>query len=164
MSAHFGSISSGTMLSRDLISAFACVLRELASKTALPPYDGSRDHIELCDECDLWIDIEDDQAWVDYEKHEELGGQLLEELFDALDSYAPDYGYFGAHPDDGADYGFWLHDDWQQMAEDSDALFVEDTSEVPDDYTGEVVHINDHGNCTLYAADNGVLTEVWSMV
>lgn len=32
---------------------------------------------------------------------------LLDELFDMLDSIAPDGYYFGAHIGDGADYGWW---------------------------------------------------------
>lgn len=45
-----------------------------------------------------------------------------------------------------------------------DGLKVTDTSEVPNDYSGEVIHVNDHGNMTLYAAESGKLTEIWGIV
>jgi hypothetical protein len=35
---------------------------------------------------------------------------LLESLFDTLDNYSPEGYYFGAHPGDGSDYGFWEMD------------------------------------------------------
>ena len=140
--AEFGSISSGTMRHEDLIPEFTWTLRSLCPDTG--------EHAELCDEADALEDYDSEQA-----------GFVLDDLFTALEEYAPPYGYFGSHPGDGADFGFWLSDD--ALAE-SDALRVSDTNEVPADYTGEVLHTNDHGNLTLYAADRGTLTEVWALV
>lgn len=45
-----------------------------------------------------------------------------------------------------------------------DGLVVSDTSEVPSNFSGEVLHINDHGNATLYGARLGKLVEVASCV
>lgn len=52
----------------------------------------------------------------------------------------------------------------QTDARDKEILAVTDLSQVPDDYTGTVWETNNHGNQTLYSADNGVLTEVWAVV
>ena len=38
-------------------------------------------------------------------------GYDLEFLTDALDAYAPQGCYFGAHPGDGSDFGFWKTED-----------------------------------------------------
>jgi hypothetical protein len=86
----------------------------------------------------------------------------LEELFDLLDEYAAPYFYFGAHPGDGSDYGFWLREDFDQ---DFEGLKVDDLSDVPSVYHGEVLVVNDHGNMTLYnRGRNGRLTEIWGIV
>jgi hypothetical protein len=34
----------------------------------------------------------------------------------------------------------------------------------PDDYTGEWLHVSDHGNATLYVRENGKDREVWAVV
>lgn len=41
---------------------------------------------------------------------------------------------------------------------------VSDTSEIPADYRGEVLHINDHGNVTLYVKSARKLKEIASRV
>jgi len=153
MTYDFGSISSGTMRPEDLIPAFADELRAQVEAAAPHPGAMNPDHVKLCDEADSIEDYASEDA-----------DCVLEELFDALSEYAPPYGYFGAHLSDGADYGFWLQEDFQQAMRDDDVLEVTDTSEVPADYSGEVLHVNDHGNATFYAATHGKLREVWSIV
>ena len=143
--AGFGSISSGTMRPEDLIPEFAYTLREL--RGALPR--------------DLYNDIRKcEAAWARGETYE-FEDDMMETLFDALGEYAPPYAYFGTNPGDGADYGFWLS---ESMEQDFDGLKVSDTSEVPKHYTGEVLHVNDHGNITLYTCRKGKLREVWALV
>ncbi len=95
-----GSISSGTMLERDLIPCFCELLDGLTS--LMDDGDDLRARAT-----DLWEDI--------------AGG-------------------------DGACYGFWICEDVQELVKESDGLVVSDLSEVPDEFNGEVLHINDHGN------------------
>lgn len=84
----YGTVSHGTMRKEDLIPAFVETLHAL---------DTNEEHTDLIAEaCDLDHDYDSEQA--DY---------ILDDLFDALDALAPDGYYFGAHPGDGADYGFW---------------------------------------------------------
>jgi len=99
---------------------------------------------------------EDDAYWQD-----EVVQFDLEALFTILDNHSLPYFYFGAHSGDGADYGWWLS---ESMREQFDGLVVSDTSEVPRGYSGEVLHVNDYGNMTLYAANRGRLHEVWGVV
>lgn len=50
------------------------------------------------------------------------------------------------------------------LSDSFDGLKVEDTSEIPADYRGEVLHINDHGNVTLYLKTARKLKELASCV
>lgn len=144
-----GSVSSGTKREEDLIPAFLDALEQLNPERAEQIKREWTDTIAHCDE----------------EAYFEDASTLLNEcLFDALNCEAPPYFYFGSHPGDGCDYGFWLVEDLNQQVLDNGGLVVANTSLVPDDWTGEVLHVNDHGNATLYTADNGKLTEVWSVV
>ena len=170
-----GSVSHATMRPEDLIPAFVdCVQSIIDDLQTSAPRD-----FETCEETkrevarltDTLADIEsriyrsDDDGGeerADYWDSDDANYDL-ETLFDLLNEYAPPYCYFGAHPGDGSDYGFWPAEDVEREVQDNDGLVVDDTSEVPSDYSGEVLHINDHGNATLYSAHNGELTEIWSI-
>ena len=88
-----GTIIHGTLLPEHLIPAFL-------------PY--APDSAELAGE---WEDLaavpEADRGHRWYEHV----GVLMDDLFDALEQVARDHGmWFGSHPGDGADFGFWKDD------------------------------------------------------
>jgi hypothetical protein len=113
-----------------------------------------------CPRCD---EIEARMENEDYFETEEASYDV-EALFDSLNEYAPAFCYFGSHPGDGSDYGFWVCEDFEQMILDEGGIKVSDTGEIPDGFDGYVMQISDHGNCTLYYSQDGKNEEVWSIV
>ena len=89
-----GSVSWGTMRPEDLIPKFLDKLEHL---------DKDR-HDEIVGN---YISI----GWPGSHDRLDMSDYLLEELFDALNEHAPDGHYFGSHPGDGSDYGFWPFED-----------------------------------------------------
>lgn len=142
--ATIGSVSSGTMRTEDLIPEFAWHLRQLVE---------GDEHAGLLKEAAEWGDDADTD-----------GDDILSELFDALDEASPPYCYFGARPGDGSDYGWWVEEELFDDRHYFDGLRVGDLSDLPDDYEGEVLVVNDRGNAALYVAAKGELREVWSVV
>lgn len=155
--ASLGSISSGTMRPEDLIPEFSGLLERLYAAS------GSDYHaptVDLIESADAWSGADEDSQ--DMEEADEL----LSELFDALEAYAPPFCYFGAHEGDGADYGFWLsQDSLQDAIADGEVLQVdlarEDRPEVLDDEVQYILEVSDHGNMELYTRDG---QSVWGIV
>ena len=106
MKAQLGSISTGTMRYHDLIPVFAGELERL---------DNEGKYVGLIDRCNALTD--EDYESNDIDTIEEIG-DLSENLFDALDSFAPPYAYFGSHEGDGSDYGFWIS--WDAQAQETE--------------------------------------------
>ena len=86
-----GTVSHGTLRAEDLIPAFIAAL----------PDDGNTAALRAEAAQFTAADYESGIA-VDF---------LHEVLFDALDAHAPDGCYFGAHPGDGSDFGYWPVED-----------------------------------------------------
>lgn len=88
---NLGSVSHGTLRKEDLIPRFSEVLKECVFMNDLPLEDFN----DLIHEANT-VDFTSDRA-----------DSILEELFDALNEFAPDNAIFGAHEGDGSDFGFW---------------------------------------------------------
>ena len=93
-----GTVSHGTMRPQDLIPAFLDILRDVDGAAheqyMLMPFGPVPSHV---------MDEGDDSEW--WQSEDALW--ILQDLFDALDAASPEGFYFGAHPGDGSDYGFW---------------------------------------------------------
>ena len=135
--ASIGSISHGTIRLEDLIPTFAWELKYMADPT-------DAHAAALVAEADKLEDYESADA-----------SDLLGELFDALNEYAPPYCEFCANEGDGSDYGFWPV--WEALEELPRVEDSDGAKEIGEDCRA----INDHGNVTLYAGDGSV---IWDCV
>lgn len=92
-----GTVSHGTLREEDLIPAFLDALAGLG-----------------CQDADV-AEIRRRVEGGDYDfTSEDAIWDLNDVLFDRLNDHAPEGHYFGAHPGDGSDFGFWENeeDDW----------------------------------------------------
>ena len=94
------SVIQATMRPQDLIPAFLEVIKNT------PEYDqimiSNSPIVSLI--CDPTVE---DEKW----NNEDVSYFLHEQLWDVLNSYAPDGYYFGSHIGDGSDYGYWKNEE-----------------------------------------------------
>ena len=101
----FGVISEGTLNPDDLAVAFC------------KHEDDIQDYFATSIDADIRIHL--DKLRKDVSELRLYGGlmgyetkaDLIDEIMDSLDLLSPEDYYFGAHPDDGACYGYWRFDD-----------------------------------------------------
>lgn len=181
-----GSVSHGTLCAEDLIPTFLDTLGTLGGESAVSA--ACRDAVfpsHMESECRVGADgYYHGYTWSDAESPETCAylesddaADDIRQLIDALDALAPAYVYFGTHEGDASDYGYWPS--WDSIESDSitvaeyrkdpegstwGILRVSDLSEVPSDYSGTVLLVNDHGNATCYVVTAGMYSELWSCV
>lgn len=96
------SISHGTLRIQDLLPAFLDAVAECA------PAHYEQIMAQLPSFIPAYVEDEgDESAWWDSEEAQ----WRLEELTGILDEHVPEGCYFGAHPGDGSDFGFWTIDE-----------------------------------------------------
>lgn len=88
-----GSVSHGTLREKDLIEAFTDALEALLERNP--------DHLYRANMMALMLRAEAAQPETD------VIAEVIADLMDALEEFAPPNCYFGAHEGDGSDFGFW---------------------------------------------------------
>ena len=94
-----GSLIHGTMRYCDLVPVFLRALRDTLE------YKQFMLECKRVKKLRVVIEVkasEWDERWSSREMN-----YLVEDLIDTLDKYTPDGYYFGCHPGDGSDYGYW---------------------------------------------------------
>lgn len=103
LATYGGTVSHGTMRAADLLDVLPDVLGTIDAER------GARLRSAYEDAFSLHGLIQSGHA-----EATDTGSELLDEAvrtcFDLLDEVAPSGHYFGAHPGDGSDYGFWAVD------------------------------------------------------
>ena len=85
-----GTVISGTLRPQDLLPAFANTLMQFDPSSST---------------------LGEAHGYVDSDTLDDVLPDLIGALLDEINSYCPATIYFGAHPGDGADFGFWLAED-----------------------------------------------------
>ena len=94
-----GSISHGTMNNKDVIPTIMSRLFKEDPNKAREIWKNNPELLQAL--CDKESGI--DNPWWDSED----ANYISNELFDVMNDYAPEDHYFGSHPGDGSDYGYW---------------------------------------------------------
>jgi hypothetical protein len=99
MNIETGTVIAGTLRNEDLLEAFSCELDTVRGQ--------SKAHYKL-DECILIFEAQNRYYLDDgSDEIEEEVPEIISDLIDALNEYAPEGMYFGTLEGDGADFGWW---------------------------------------------------------
>jgi len=141
-----GSISAGTLLIEDIFPAYLDQLDKLSPNSPLSK--------------EVWAYMETGAL---LEEHENAWG-IVEQIDLLLNELCPPFVFFGTHPGDGADFGFWpdmdrLNEELQWERDHYPDDSVPDELTLDDD--GVIVQVSDHGNVTVMDMERNV---IWSVV
>jgi len=149
--ATIGSVSTGTLRTEDLLEAFASELEDHVRANKRCHGLGLPAKRRLIREA-YAIDPESDEA-----------DDVLADLQEALNDFAPPYTYFGTLEGDGADFGFWPEP--SLGVQDALAPRLEAGEPTPEGFRGDCVLINDHGNMTVgHVNGRGKFVAYWACV
>lgn len=106
-----GTVLHGTLRTSDLLESFANELEHQVRRNA-EAWRGEAGGAERERLTNLVTEAREFDP-DNYDPHavEPLAGDIIAALTDELQMFAPDGHYFGAHPGDGADFGYWQNEE-----------------------------------------------------
>jgi hypothetical protein len=142
-----GTISHATLRTEDLLEAFASELE----------YQVQRNAAEWCSDKgrkqrDAYLKLVAEAEEIDVDSDDAC--ELVNELSDALEDFAPPYCYFGNTEGDGSDFGFWPS---RETIEELPRVNDSDEARALGE---DCAFVNDHGNVTVYSGDGSVILEL----
>lgn len=160
--ASIGTVSHATFKDSDLIEAFAMELEYQVQRNAdyFQSSESARNERERILRV-IWDAMEYDESKALEQGDYETGTEIVQELMDYLNNFTALYCYFGSHAGDGSDFGYWI--DWEYIEEGAyhGGCIVLNDAEIPEDYSGDAICINEHGNTSGYRVQNGKTVEVY---
>jgi hypothetical protein len=105
--ATIGSVLHGTLKSTELVEAFANELEHQVTRNA-EAWRGEAGGAVRNELMSLVAEAREfDPERLDPRAVESQAADIVDALTEELQMFAPDGHYFGAHPGDGADFGYW---------------------------------------------------------
>jgi hypothetical protein len=155
MYAPLGSISTGTLDAAELARNFIDALESFAAKD---------DDLER--KAQALLATQAAKQALKEQNDAALGEFTSTEAFELLEAYAPPYSWFGAHPHDGADFGYWpAIESLMEAARGKDGVVSVPAGDAWPSLAADIEHVvevNDHGNVMLF--DARTRQGIWSCV
>lgn len=155
--ASVGPVSHGTLKTEDLLSSFIGELDWQIRRNG--DFFSHPENFAFRDRLNALVGEGHDQFALDGETipDEKLADalEIIDEIQETLSElFAPRYCYFGTHPGDGSDFGYWPDLD---SIEELPTLESGVSHPVQDE---DYKTVNDHGNVTIHAPDGTPILEL----
>lgn len=160
MFGQLGTISRATLRNNDLLFIFYQELKRLDTEKKY------KELINDCEELKKHYDYFNDEWNIEVDLNCGVISELIFETIQALNDFALPYCYFGEHPGDSSDFGFWVMED---IENDFNGIIVEDIEQYlkenkdNSDKPEEILVMIDDAPKAFYQLKDNIYQMIWSI-